>query len=181
MNGQKTFARPYAKAIFELAIKDNTLSFWSDTLKLLSLLASDQDLKDTCKNPSYTRQQKCEIFFSVLQKEKCWNTQVENLILLLAQYNRLLLLPYIAMLYEESRAQIEKTINVSVESAHPLSSQIQSKLHDHLKKRLGRDVTLAYKENSSLIGGMIITAGDWVADYSVKNHLEKLKQSLMNE
>jgi F-type H+-transporting ATPase subunit delta len=106
MSGQKTFARPYAKAIFELALKDNTLAFWSDALKLLSFMANDVQLKEACKNPRFTLQQMSEIFSMVLKKENLFNAEVENLLLLLGRYKRLLLLPLIAILFEESREQI---------------------------------------------------------------------------
>jgi F-type H+-transporting ATPase subunit delta len=179
MSGQKTFARPYAKAIFELALKDNTLAFWSDALKLLSFMANDVQLKEACKNPRFTLQQMSEIFSMVLKKENLFNAEVENLLLLLGRYKRLLLLPLIAILFEESRAQIEKTIKATVESAAPISPELRLQLQDRLKKRLGREVSLTYTVVPSLIGGAIISAGDWVVDYSVKNHLEKLKQTLL--
>ena len=44
--------------------------------------------------------------------------------------------------------------------------------------RLGTDVTLAVEVDSSLIGGVVIRAGDLVIDASLRGRLNQLSQTL---
>lgn len=180
MNGQKTVARPYAKAIFELAAHEGALDYWSSALHLLSFIAREVEFRAICKNPRYSAKSVSELIVGIVKSANLYGQHLENFVLLLAHYKRLLVLPEIEVLFQESRAQIEKMVQVSVQSAQPISSETQKILKKNLETRLKREVSLHFSENSALIGGLVISAGDWVVDYSVKNHLEKLKQLLVS-
>ena len=182
MSGRQTLARPYAKAIFELACEDKQLAFWSETLNFLSVIAKDKDLQDVYHDVRYTASELSQIFISLCQKAKITHPMIENLVLLLAHYKRLLLLPMIAMLYEEYKASLEKTINISVTSAFPLSETITTRLKKALEIRLQRDVEINFVLDRSLIGGAVIRVGDGdlVIDGSVSNKLEQLKQIVVD-
>jgi F-type H+-transporting ATPase subunit delta len=182
MNGRRTIARPYAKAIFELACEDKQLGFWSETLSFLSIIAKDRDLQAVYHDVRYTASELSQIFISLCQKAKIINPLIENLVLLLAHYKRLLLLPMISMLYEEYKASLEKTINISVTSAFPLSEKISANLKKALEIRLQRDVEINFAQDRTLIGGAVIRVGDGdlVIDGSVRNKLEQLKQTVVD-
>ena len=99
---------------------------------------------------------------------------------LLAENDRLNVVSEIAERYEDHRAEAEKTVEAEVTSAFPLSdSQIQQ-VTDALKKRLGREVNLVTRIDSSIVGGAVIRAGDMVIDGSVSGQLEKLATTLMH-
>ena len=101
-----------------------------------------------------------------------------NFIKLLAKYKRLAALPEIARLYESYKAELEKTVDVEVVSAFEMNSQQTDTLANALRRRLGRGVNLTVVVDSSIIGGVIIRAGDMVIDGSVKGKLAKLAEKL---
>ena len=104
----------------------------------------------------------------------------KNFIKVLIDNHRLDVLPEIAMLYEQHRAEAERTIDAEVISAFPLSDAQQAMLADKLKQRLGRSVNLIAKVDANLLGGAIVRAGDLVIDGSVNGQIDKLAQALMH-
>jgi len=176
MNHRRTRARPYAKAIFDLACEDQQLAFWSERLHFLSRIAEDQSLQAAYHDPRYSPAELSEIFIALLKKANLYHQHLENLIFLLAQYKKLPLLPMIAMLYEEHKTSLEKMVHVDVTSAFPMTEIISGQLKKALEIRLQRAVEISFKIDKSLMGGAIIRAGDLVIDGSVRSKLEKLKQ-----
>ena len=65
----------------------------------------------------------------------------------------------------------------SVESAVPLSTELQAQVAERLKKIYGDGLDLVFAQNASLIGGLRIQVGSDLYDGSVKMRLEKLEQS----
>ena len=76
------------------------------------------------------------------------------------------------------KANHEKTMEVSIESAYDVDNAAQEKLAAALQSRLQRDVVLTTAVDRELIGGVIIRAGDTVIDNSVRGKLERLANVL---
>jgi F-type H+-transporting ATPase subunit delta len=107
-----------------------------------------------------------------------FDAQVRNFIHIVAENDRLALLPEIADLFELYKAEQEKSVDVDVTSAFALSDEQQDKLAKVLSARLGREVRLHATEYASLIGGVVIRAGDLVIDGSVRGKIAKLAEAL---
>jgi F-type H+-transporting ATPase subunit delta len=171
-----TIARPYAKATFQFALENNALEKWSNTLVQLALIASDKTVKALLSQPQLTGENKAEIFSKVC--EQPLDEFAKNLLLQLAGNKRLATLPAIYVLFEALLAEQQKTVDVNVKSAFPLNDAEAEKLLASLKVRLGREVKMESEVDKSLIGGVIIHAGDLVIDASVKGKLAKLTNEL---
>jgi F-type H+-transporting ATPase subunit delta len=171
-----TLARPYAQAMFDLAQAQNALGKWSDMLQLLAAIAGDSQVADLLDNPEITREQVTDLFIEVAGS--ALDEHGRNAIKVLAANNRVALLPVIAELFEELKAEAENTLQAEIIAAKPISEQQQQKIADALKHRLGRDVTLEVKLDENLLGGAIVRAGDLVIDGSAKGRLQKLTNSL---
>lgn len=171
-----TVARPYAQAAFELARGKNALRAWSDGLQLAAAVAADARVKKLIANPRVRPEQIQGLILGVCGTHLA--SEAQNLIKVLIQNQRLVLLPEIAALYESYRAEAERTLTAEVVSAFPLSDEQQAKITQALKKRLGRDISLVCKVDDTLLGGVIIRAGDLVIDGSVTGQLSKLAGAL---
>lgn len=180
MSDITTIARPYAKAIFELALSADQLAEWSQILIELALAVSLPETVQFINNPVVTSDEKIKLLLVVVPRlKKATDTPfVENLISLLAENGRLLLIPGIAIQYEQLRAEQEKTMTVSVHTFTPLSNAQQQRLIETLTQRLKRQVALEISIDESLLGGALIQAGDLVIDGSVRGQLLKLASSL---
>ena len=104
----------------------------------------------------------------------------KNFIRLLAENDRLALLPDVAGIYESLRAEAEGEIEAHVTSAFELKPDQSDRIAEALAKRLNRKVKIVSSVDKELIGGAIIKAGDLVIDGSLKGRLGKLNQSLAN-
>jgi F-type H+-transporting ATPase subunit delta len=177
MAEKSTIARPYAQAAFDIASEKGDLKGWSEMLQLLAVVASDALMQDMISNPAIETSKVIDVMSGVAGDSL--NETGRNFLNVLAENDRLNVLPEIAELYEQHRAEAEKTVEAEVTSAFPLSDAQKQQLVDALKNRLGRDVSLVTKTDESIIGGAIVRAGDLVIDGSVSSQLEKLGNSLM--
>ncbi len=101
-----------------------------------------------------------------------------NYVQTLGENDRLSVLPTVWELYEDIKAQAEKTLEAEVETAFELSNEQLQTLAAALSKRLDRTVNLQQAVNPALIGGVLIRAGDVVVDGSVRGKLSQLAESL---
>ncbi len=178
MSDNVTMARPYAKAIFEHALAARELKRWSEILYELAFVVLDENALQFISNPATTMDQKAALLLAPFAKSTHKKTEIENLVRLLAQNKRFMLLPNIHTLFEALRADEEKQLVVDVFSFADLSTEQQQQLINSLSRRLQRQVTLNVSVDKSLLGGAIIQAGDLVIDGSVRGRLSKLSTDM---
>ena len=181
MSDATTIARPYAKAIFKHALEAKCLSEWSATLHALAQAVLQPDTTNFICNPATTPELQTQLLLAIFSKKSNSSEMMktlENVVGLLAENKRLLVLPDICVQYDVLRAEQEKTLTANVASFVALSDAQQQELIDSLSQRLQRKVTLEMSIDKSLLGGAIIRAGDLVIDGSVRGKLNKLGTSL---
>ncbi len=171
-----TLARPYAKAAFEYALAANALTRWSEMLALATLVAQQDTVKKLLGSPSLTAESKGNSFVEVCGEEL--DSHSQNFMKNLAMNDRLALLPQIQQLFEGYKAQQEKSVDVEIISAFELSSDLQDKVAKALSAKLDRKVNVESSTDKSLLGGVIIRAGDTVIDGSVRGRLAKLAEAM---
>jgi F-type H+-transporting ATPase subunit delta len=96
----------------------------------------------------------------------------------LAQNKRLSLLSIIGGLFHQFLSVENSFADVELVSAFPMEDADVSGLVAALKKRLGVEVRVSKQVDPSLIGGVLIRAGDTVIDGSVRGRLNKLVEQL---
>jgi F-type H+-transporting ATPase subunit delta len=171
-----TIARPYAKAIFEFSHDRDELELWSSLLQLMAQISLNDKAIELFTNPSFSTEEHADFMMSIGGER--FNENAKNLIKLLARNKRILLLPDIKALYEVFRADAEKHIDVDVISFSALTDSQEDGLIKALGKKLNRKVTLHVAVDKTLLGGVIIRAGDMVIDGSVRGKLTKLSTEI---
>jgi len=171
-----TLARPYAKAAFEHAQSHQQLASWSAMLGLAASVSQDDTMQRVFKAPRLTSADKATAFIDACGDK--FDGKVQNFIHVIAENGRLPLLPEIAALFDLYKAEQEKSVDVDVISAFALNQEQQDKLAKVLSARLGREVRLHASEDASLIGGVVIRAGDLVIDGSIRGKLANLAEAL---
>ena len=171
----ETAARPYAKAMFELAQSEDKLDQWQERLSLAAVVATDADMKAFVEQPAVLPRELGELFLSVVTAAGLESdNDFDNSIRLLAENSRLAALPAIAAQFAVLKQEAEGEIEVQVRSAHELSAEQQQNIADSMAKRLGKKVSISTDIDDSLIAGAVITAGDLVIDGSASGRIEKL-------
>ncbi|MBE0484113.1 MAG: F0F1 ATP synthase subunit delta [Bacterioplanes sp.] len=171
-----TLARPYAKAVFAEAQEKNALDAWSSDLALLSSVITEPTVIKVSGHPSLSAQQQAQVVLDVCGDTL--NNAAKNLVAVLAENKRLTLVPAIAALYEELKAQLQNVVDVEITSAFELSDAQADKLAQSLKAKLQCEVRMTSKVDENIIGGAIIRAGDLVIDGSVIGKLSKLAEAM---
>ena len=176
MAEKSTIARPYAKALFELALAGKKLDEYSQALARAAAVVRDERVRGLLTSPHVTPEQLADLVTNIAGAKLDEN--VRNFISVLAQNRRLGFLPEIAALYERLKAEEENTVDVTVSSAVPLDAGLQRKFVAALKERLQRDVRLHCETDKSLLGGAVLRADDLVIDGSLRGRLERLGAEL---
>ena len=171
-----TLARPYAKAAFEHAQAHQQLASWSAMLGLAAAVSQDDTMQRVLKAPRLTSTEKATTFVEVCGDK--FDAQARNFLSIVSENNRMELLPEIADMFELYKAEQEKSVDVDVTSAFALNDEQQDKLAKVLSARLNREVRLQVAEDKSLIGGIVIRAGDLVIDGSIRGKIAKLAEAL---
>ncbi len=171
-----TLARPYAKAAFEFARGEKDLQGWQSGLSQAASVSMDASIVVMLSSPSLTSVEKGKSFTDVCGD--ALNEKLSNFVGVLAQNNRLGLLPEIFELFELYKANQEKTVDVEIQTAFEMSTELEQKLGTALKAKLERDVELTTVVDKSLIGGALIRAGDTVIDGSARGRLAKLSEAM---
>ncbi len=172
----QTMARPYAKAVFELARDQNRLADWSALLSGVATAVNDPVVANAIGHPAIGRGQLADAMVEGLGKDA--TEQAKNLVRLLSENRRLVLVPAIAGQYEAMRAEHESRVDVEIVSATVVDPAQQQALVAAIGKKLKRDVNVTWKTDPSLIAGAEIRAGDTVIDGSISGELERLRQAL---
>lgn len=170
-------ARPYARAVFQLAQEGSALAEWSETLELLALVAGDKRVARMLRAPRVSAAERVELLRAIAGDHLDDNG--DNFVRLLAQNGRLPLLPQIHEQFEALRAEAEGRIDARVISASKLTKKQEEGIAKALKERLEREVRIESEVDETLLGGAVIRAGDLVIDGSLRGRLQRLGSRLV--
>lgn len=176
MAERKTLARPYAEAVFQMAKENDQLKIWSEQLSLLGGIGANKDVTALAGNPEIIRADVADLVIGSAGKKL--NKDGAHLVHLLLENGRLTLLPEISELFETYKAEHEGSVEAEVISAFELADKQMKNISDALKKKLGREVKLVSHIDKSLVGGVVIRAGDLVIDGSVTGYLQALSTQI---
>lgn len=182
MINSSTIARPYAKAVFATACETHTLADWDGVLEVLRQIIEDELVAPLLRHPALTSRDWEQLLLTICEQVvphamRQISTQMANFLALLMEAKRLAVLGEIARVFHELRLKEEGVVEVDVFSPFPLTDQQQDNFQRVLKNYFG-DVTIRLHSriDTSLIGGAVLRAGDWVMDGSVKRKLARLQR-----
>lgn len=176
MSELSTLARPYAEAAFRLAQGENDLAGWSSRIATLAAIVSDARVAALIADPAVAAGRVAALIVEVAGGDL--GERGANFVKVLAENDRLAVLPEIHAQYEALKANAEGTLEATITSAQPLSQTQIDDLVAGLKARFKRAVNVRAAVDPELIGGAVIAIGDRVIDGSVKGRLQKMAFAL---
>lgn len=171
-----TIARPYAQAVFRLARKNGALPLWSERLQRLALIAQDADMAKVMDDPKFSAGQIAELFASLSGEGA--DPSLTAFIGLLAENERLPLLPCIRDLYAAQCSADEGIRDAQITSAFPLDAAQLATLTTQLETHFGGRLRPHVEVDTALIGGVRVAVGDQFLDLSVRGKLETMATAL---
>ena len=172
-----TVARPYAKAAFDFAVEQQGLDRWQQMLSFAAEVSRDDQVADLLSS-ALAPEHLANTFLAICGEQLDENGQ--NLIKVMAENGRLIVLPDVLEQFIQLRSAQESTIEVDVTSATPLNDNQMANLATAMEKRLSRKVKLNCKIDKSVMAGIIIRAGDMVIDGSIRGRLYRLTEVLQS-
>jgi F-type H+-transporting ATPase subunit delta len=172
-----TIARPYADAAFNLAVETNSLPDWSDAFSRLSSVMRATEAQSLITNPRLSATSIGKLIGDAAGQ---LSQEQRNFVQILAENDRLAVLPEIASQFEVKRNRHEDVVDATVTSAYPLTERQIADIVTTLEGRYGRKVKATAGVDNDLIGGVSIRVGDEVIDASVRGKLAQLAATLKN-
>jgi F-type H+-transporting ATPase subunit delta len=176
MSELSTLARPYAEAVFRIAQGENDLAGWSARVQSLALIVSDAQLARLISDPAVSAEQVASLVIEVAGSDL--GTSGANFVHVLAENDRLSLLPEINAQFEALKANAEGTLEATITSAQELTQAQIDDLVAGLKAKFNRAVNVQVAVDPELIGGAVVAIGDQVIDGSVKGRLQRMSFAL---
>jgi F-type H+-transporting ATPase subunit delta len=170
-----TLARPYADALFQVAIKGDLEQVTAE-VDALAAIAADAQLRQFADNPMVTAEQVMEVVSAAVQTPL--SDTAKNLLSTVIANGRLTVLPEIVSQFHVLVNERSGVSDAQVFSAFAIDAEQLAALVTTLEKRFGRKLNATVQVEPALIGGIRVVVGDEVLDTSVKARLEQMKVAL---
>jgi F-type H+-transporting ATPase subunit delta len=172
----------YARALFDVVLKEcpgDLDAVESQIHELATLFTGNAALAGVMSNPAIPVTKKVAVAKALLDRAGTLSAPLAKLVLMLAERDRLMLLPAIARVYRDRLMDHQHVLRGDVTTVSPLSAEKVTALAAGLERATGRRVVLETRVDPSIIGGVVTRLGNTVYDGSVTTQLMKMKQSLI--
>jgi F-type H+-transporting ATPase subunit delta len=175
----RTAANRYARALFDVVLKEGDPQRAETELAAFNQLVSSNDLlRRVLTNPAIPPARKRGVVEALLAKAGPITPALGKLLLMLADRDRLVLLPDLVETYRERLMQHLQIVSAQLTTAVPLPDERRAAIERTLATATGRRVVLTARVDPAIIGGAVTRVGSTVYDGSVVRQLERLKEQL---
>lgn len=174
-------SRRYAQALIEVAAAEDAVDAVGQDLERFVALtqANERQLAEPLESPVFTAEERRAVLDQILPRLGLHALSV-NLLRLTNDKGRMALLPSIVSAYRDLADKRAGRVRVIVETAEPLTPQLEIEVRAALEVMTGKSVIFHSKVRPELIGGIIARVGDKVYDSSIKTRLESIRQALLH-
>lgn len=174
-------AARYARALFDVALAETDVEqAGHDLSRVGELFQQNPDLQRVLTSPAVPATRKTAAMQQLLSRLKL-SSPVSKLMLLLAERDRLALVPDMIDLYRQRLMEHQNVVSAEVTTAVPLAPERLAQLRDRLAKATGRTVTMTTKVDPALIGGIVTKIGGIVYDGSIATQLTRFRDRMITQ
>jgi F-type H+-transporting ATPase subunit delta len=175
----KTAALRYARAVLEVGIKEQAdlEGLERDLAAFAGLLSDHPALAKVLLNPAVPVPRKRAAVVELTTRMQP-AAIVGKLLAMLAERDRLVLLPDLLASYRDLLLAHRNVVRAELTTAIPLDPSRAAAIEQQLARATGRTVTLQTRTDPAIIGGLVARIGSTVYDGSVTRQLEKMKERL---
>lgn len=176
----KTASNRYARALLDVAIKERAdlEAIERDLAQFAQLFTDHPELAKVLLNPAVPLPRKRAAVADLLALAKL-SPILGKLIALLADRDRLVLIPDLLVSYRDRLFDYRKVVRAEITTAAPLADGRAAKIEQRLAQATGSKVLLSTRTDPSIIGGVVARIGSTVYDGSVTRQLEKMRERLI--
>jgi F-type H+-transporting ATPase subunit delta len=174
----RTAAARYARALLDVARHEaDPRAVGEELASFVALVERHEALWQAFANPSIPVQRKSALVRDLAGRARL-SPPIAKLLALLAERDRLVLLPELLDEYRRRLLDHLGVVQAEVVTAVPLPPGRAEAMEQALAAMTGRTVSMSARVDPGLIGGVVTRIGSVVYDGSVKRHLEKVREAL---
>lgn len=175
----KTAALRYARALLDVALKEraDVEGIERDLAAFTALFSNHPALAKVLLNPAVPVPRKRAAVVELAARMQP-QPMVGKLLALLAERDRLVLLPDLLAAYRDRLLEHRRVVRAELTTATPLAEGRSAAIEQQLAKATGRTVQLHTRTDPAIIGGVVAKVGSVVYDGSVTRQLAKMKERL---
>ncbi len=134
------------------------------------------ELRNVLRNPQLESSAKANILAEIAGDDE---PLFKNFLLLIAEKGRAGELDEIAHEFERLMAREERRLTVALTTARELTDDEAHAIVAQIEQAAGRKVEATRSVDPDLVGGIVLQAGSYRVDASVRGRLERLRQTLV--
>jgi F-type H+-transporting ATPase subunit delta len=175
----KTAALRYARALLDVAVKEQAAleQIGDELTAFVDLFKQNPALEKVMLNPAVPVPRKRAAMAELVERARL-SSILSKLLVLLAERDRLILLPDLLAAYRERLLDHQQVVRAEVTTATPIGPERAKAIEQGLARVTGRTVRLGTRVDPSIIGGVVARIGDTIYDGSVTRQLELMKKAL---
>ena len=139
-------------------------------------IEQSQDLRMVLRNPQLETSAKANILADLAGDD---DELLKNFLMLVAEKGRAGEIEEIALEFERLIAREERRLTVELTTARELTDKEAADIVAQIEKAAGRKVEATRSVDPDIVGGIVLTAGSYRVDASVRGRLERLRQELV--
>ena len=170
-------ARRYAEAMFQIALKQNTVDRTLDDVNNITQVFANRKLAYLLREPKVPTQRKEKALREALTT-KVQSTSL-NLALLVVQRGLVDLMPNIAKELETLVLNYRNEAIAEVTTAAPLDQEHSNSVKQALERSTGKSIIMTTRVDPTILGGVVARVGDQLIDGSVRYRLQALQRELL--
>ncbi|QDU63226.1 ATP synthase subunit delta, sodium ion specific [Planctomycetes bacterium Pan216] len=172
-------AKVYAKAVWELAVKDGIAQDFHEEFQSLvhDVLDKHPNLDIFFQTTSISRQRRWELVEKVFAEQA--SPLLLNFLRTLNENDRLGIVRAILIRLEELWNESQGRVPVEVRSAVPLDDDQEQELRQMVQAKFGFEPDLKVEVDPELLGGLVFRVGDTVYDRSVRTNMKELRERIL--
>ncbi|MDC0347046.1 MAG: ATP synthase F1 subunit delta [Planctomycetia bacterium] len=171
-------ALAYASAMLQVGSSLGEASaFGEQLIAVANAISNDPQMRVFIESPKISRENKKAVFSSALTGKVA--EQVLNLLQLLIDRGRQFLVQDIADTYSELEDAAAGRVKATITSAVELPAEQRESLVASIQTKTGREVVATQAVDPELLAGLTIQVGDLVVDGSLRSHLHRVRQEVL--
>jgi F-type H+-transporting ATPase subunit delta len=164
--------------LFDVALKESDpVQIERELASFAGLMSSNNELHAALTNPAVPASAKRHIV-DALGTRLHASAPMRKLLLLLADRDRLGIVPDLLARYRERLMEHQQVVSAAVTTAAPLTPERATQIEQKLAALTGRKVNMSTSVDPAIIGGVVTRIGSTVYDGSIATQLAKLKEKL---
>ena len=169
----------YSLALYELAEENNsTKEIEEQSFSLIDLISKSKELKYFIKNPTNNKEDQQKTIIKISKQFKL-NQLLTKFLCFLISKRRFFYVEKIIKDFTETCSKKRGEIKAELIAAKEMNENEINSVKDDLVKSFDSKIKLNFKNDPSLIGGLIIQVGSTMIDTSIKNKLKKIENKMI--